>query len=74
MGMGNAPFGEFNGVDPNFNLDFGPLDAPDVLENFDFDSFLNNPDDNVGGVGGFNFDAAGLGLDGGYGVEGGAEV
>lgn len=73
MGMAAASFGDFNGVDPSFNLDFGPLDAPDVLENFDFDSFLNNPDEGVGATG-FSFDAAGLGLDGGYGVDNGAEV
>jgi len=24
------------------NLDFGNMEGPDVLDNFDFDSFLNN--------------------------------
>ena len=32
-----------SGVDPSFNLDFGPLYPPDILENFDFDSFLGHP-------------------------------
>lgn len=27
--------------DNSFNLDFSTLENPDVLENFDFDSFLN---------------------------------
>jgi hypothetical protein len=31
-----------------FNMDFGPLDGGDVLEQFDFDSFLNT-DDNTSG-------------------------
>ena len=35
-------FGGFEGPDPQFNLDFSTLDSGDVLENFDFDSFLNN--------------------------------
>lgn len=26
---------------PNYNLDFTTLDNPDLLENFDFDTFLN---------------------------------
>lgn len=29
------------GPDQAFNLDFSTLENPDVLENFDFDSFLN---------------------------------
>lgn len=40
-----------------FGLDFGPLDGPDVLENFDFDSFLHTEDNGAfGSLGGdFNF-------------------
>ncbi|PGG98816.1 hypothetical protein GX51_06612 [Blastomyces parvus] len=30
----------------NYNLDFTALDNPDILENFDFDSFLNTDDPN----------------------------
>ena len=32
-----------------FGLDFGPLDGPDVLENFDFDSFLHTEDNGAFG-------------------------
>jgi len=39
------------GADQNFNLDFSTLDTGDVLENFDFDSFLNTDDQ-----AGFSFD------------------
>lgn len=35
------------------NLDFGNLEGPDVLDNFDFDSFLNNE----AGDANFGFDA-----------------
>ncbi len=28
----------------NFNLDFSALDNPDILETFDFDTFLNTDD------------------------------
>lgn len=35
-----------------FNLDFGPLDNPDILESFDFDTFLNTDADGTG----FGFD------------------
>jgi hypothetical protein len=43
MDPGSAPFGDI--VNPgDFNLDF-TTDGPDVLENFDFDSFLHNTDD-----------------------------
>ncbi|ODH41769.1 hypothetical protein ACO22_01347 [Paracoccidioides brasiliensis] len=45
-------FGDMNLPDANnFNLDFTTLDNPDILENFDFDSFLNTDDPN-----GFAFD------------------
>ena len=50
-----------------YNMGFGGLETGDVLENFDFDSFLH--DDS-----GFDFDAAGLTFAGnGDGVEAGAE-
>lgn len=42
----------FDEQDQNFNLDFSTLDDNDVLENFDFDSFLNTTNDDT-----FNFDA-----------------
>lgn len=35
-----------------FNLDFSALEHPDILENFDFDSFLNTDADTAG----FGFD------------------
>ena len=38
--------------DTNLNLDFSTLENADVLENFDFDSFLNGTDDDT-----FNFAA-----------------
>ncbi|WEW59868.1 hypothetical protein PRK78_005349 [Emydomyces testavorans] len=38
----NLPFGDMNLPDANnYNLDFSTLDNPDLLENFDFDTFLN---------------------------------
>jgi hypothetical protein len=48
-------------------MDYGPLDNGDVLENFDFDSFLQSTDD-----GGFNFDPSTLAFGSGDGVEAGA--
>jgi hypothetical protein len=60
MGMGSDvsyPFSSsgIHHTDPtsqqNFNLDFSTLDTGDVLENFDFDSFLNTDDQ-----AGFSFD------------------
>ncbi|RMZ81135.1 hypothetical protein DV738_g2456, partial [Chaetothyriales sp. CBS 135597] len=52
----NFEFGEGQ----NFNLDFSTLDSTDVLENFDFDSFLNTSTDETFGfsndiVGGGDF-------------------
>lgn len=44
MDSGSAPFGDLTGNTGDFNLDFS-TDGPDVLENFDFDSFLHNTDD-----------------------------
>jgi hypothetical protein len=40
----STPFVDL-GQDNDFNLDFA-VGGPDVLENFDFDSFLHNTDDN----------------------------
>jgi hypothetical protein len=49
----NAGFPSFGDpTDTRFNLDFSTLETGDVLENFDFDSFLNTTGDD----GGFNFD------------------
>lgn len=52
---------------PGMNLDFAGLEGPDVLDNFDFDSFLNNE----AGDGGFGFDAN-MGF-GDTGLEAGGE-
>lgn len=53
MDANAPPFGAIDGADTNMiNLDFGSLDNPDVLENFDFDSFLHTGD----GDNGFGFD------------------
>lgn len=52
--MNAQPFGSLadaNGGFQDMSMDFGPLDGGDVLDNFDFDSFLNNGED-----GGMNFD------------------
>lgn len=43
---------EFSTSNEAFNLDFSELETTDVLENFDFDSFLQNTDGNNG----FSFD------------------
>jgi len=43
-----APFGNI-AEDGSFGLDFSPLDGPDVLENFDFDSFLHTEDNGAFG-------------------------
>jgi hypothetical protein len=47
-------------IQGNFELDFA-VGGPDVLENFDFDSFLHNTDDNSGFG---NFDLMTFGNDG----------
>ncbi|KZF24265.1 hypothetical protein L228DRAFT_266612 [Xylona heveae TC161] len=66
-----APFGSIDGSDnAAFNLDFSSLDSTDVLESFDFDSFLNT--DDQGGNGAFSFDP-GLGYGNPDGVEAGTE-
>lgn len=52
---GAGAFGDFSGSNEAFNLDFSGLETADVLENFDFDSFLHNTDD---GNNGFSFDPA----------------
>ena len=70
-----APFGSIdNGFDIGNlgSMDFSnPLDGPDVLDNFDFDSFLNTGDDG----GGLAFDANFAFGDGGLeaGGEGGMQ-
>jgi len=61
-----ANFVDDLGQDNNFNLDFA-VDGPDVLENFDFDSFLHT-DDNATFPG---FDLMNFGND--NGVEAGGE-
>lgn len=50
--MNMPPFGALDGSDNNF-MEFANLDSGDVLDNFDFDSFLNN----TGGDEGLGFDA-----------------
>lgn len=52
----------------NFGMDFGGLDGQDVLDNFDFDSFLNNNED-----GAFAFDAT-MTFGGDGGLEAGGDV
>lgn len=52
--MNNAPFGDLNGTDQFTGMDFANLDSGDVLDNFDFDSFLNNTGGDDTGLG---FDA-----------------
>ena len=42
---GPGQFGDPNFADQAFNLDFSSLETSDVLNDFDFDSFLNNTDD-----------------------------
>ncbi|KAA6416136.1 MAG: hypothetical protein FRX48_00855 [Lasallia pustulata] len=61
---GVAPFPPMDSND--VDLTFGAFDTGDVLENFDFDSFLQNTDDQT-----FAFDAA-LSYGNGDGVEAGA--
>ncbi|KIX06439.1 uncharacterized protein Z518_04415 [Rhinocladiella mackenziei CBS 650.93] len=57
-------FSDFGGGGPeNFNLDFSTLENSDVLENFDFDSFLNTTNDDT-----FNFDAP-IGVGGDFGLD-----
>ena len=59
-----APFAPLDSTD--VDLSFGAFDTGDVLENFDFDSFLQNTDDQT-----FAFDAT-LSYGNGDGVEAGA--
>lgn len=49
--MNGQPFGNLGGNDDGFGpMDFASLDTGDVLDNFDFDSFLNsNGDNDLGG-------------------------
>ncbi|KAG2419818.1 hypothetical protein HFD88_004614 [Aspergillus terreus] len=49
----NQPFNDLSMPDASaFNLDFSALENPDILENFDFDTFLNTDADTAG----FGFD------------------
>lgn len=48
----SAPFGDLGGDVQFTGMDFANLESGDVLDNFDFDSFLNNDD-----TGGLAFDA-----------------
>lgn len=50
----NQPFSDLNTLADSsaFNLDFSALENPDILENFDFDTFLNTDADTAG----FGFD------------------
>ena len=41
---GTGQFGDPNFPDQAFNLDFSGLETSDVLNDFDFDSFLNTDD------------------------------
>ncbi len=50
-----------------FNLNYGSLDNEDVLQNFDFDSFLNEDDQAA-----YTFDASSLNFGNADGVEAGA--
>lgn len=60
----NNTFGDFgNSQDPQFNLDFSTLENSDVLENFDFDSFLNT---SAGDMLDFNGD---MGVGGDFGMN-----
>lgn len=60
-------FGDLTMPDPStFSLDFSALENPDILENFDFDTFLNTDTDTAG----FGFDPSITYPDG---VETGAE-
>ncbi|PNS17368.1 hypothetical protein CAC42_7051 [Sphaceloma murrayae] len=69
--MGAGPFGgSLDSGDLGFGgMDFGNLDGQDVLDNFDFDSFLNNNDEN----GAFPFDAS-MNFGGDGGLEAGGDV
>lgn len=53
-------------ADQSFNLDFSTLDNNDVLENFDFDSFLNTSNDDA-----FNFESGMVGGD--FSLDAGGE-
>ncbi|KAL1304543.1 hypothetical protein AAFC00_003523 [Neodothiora populina] len=54
LSVAGGPFGNLDGNDfSTMSLDFGNLEGPDVLDNFDFDSFLNQEASD----GNFGFDA-----------------
>ncbi|GIZ42283.1 hypothetical protein CKM354_000555800 [Cercospora kikuchii] len=64
--MNNAPFGALDGADQFSGMDFANLDSGDVLDNFDFDSFLNNTaeDNGLGFDANFAFGDGGIETDG----------
>lgn len=66
----SQPFGNLNGDEFPMNMDFANLDGGDVLDNFDFDSFLNTGDGD--GMSGFdaNFAFDGTGLEAGGDLSG----
>lgn len=61
---GAGAFGDFDAAGDGLNLDFSALDNANVLEHFDFDSFLQNTEDGNNGFlhntedgsNGFSFD------------------
>ena len=63
-----GPFGALDGSDQGFAgmpLEFGDISGGDVLDNFDFDSFLNNDGDmSLGFDATFNFDGGIEAMDG----------
>ncbi|KAJ9657753.1 hypothetical protein H2201_008066 [Coniosporium apollinis] len=61
-----APFGTMDGPDNGMNMDFGPLDSDNVLENFDFESFLHT-DNDMGGLQFENFPFSADGVEAGAG-------
>lgn len=60
LALTHEQFGSISGID------FGEMGGPDVLDNFDFDSFLTTD----GGADGFSFDPSGMN----FGTDGGLEA
>lgn len=54
-------------VKPQYRIEFGALEGPDVLDNFDFDSFLQSNDEFA------DFDPSNMAFGNPEGVETGAE-
>jgi hypothetical protein len=62
-------FGNFDPGSENFSLDFSTLnDNTDILENFDFDSFLNTSTDDA-----FNFGDGGMGVGNDFSLDAGGD-